>query len=190
VILDQLPIGERSSTGRVMLYAGRLLPLKGVSLAILALERLRGWRLIVCGNGSDSMRLRALARDRQLGDRVDFRGWVERTEVLRVMREEASVFVFPSLHDEAGWVVVEAMASGLPVVYLSVGGPPILAGCATSVTPAGTRTTVELIAQRVVEATETDRDKLRARASEFLLEERLERLAHILRAHHLVEFCQ
>ena len=59
------------------------------------------------------------------------------------------MFVFPSLHDEAGWVVVEAMACGLPVVSLDVGGPPILAGDAMVVAPAGMRVTAERIAQRV-----------------------------------------
>jgi glycosyltransferase involved in cell wall biosynthesis len=40
----------------------------------------------------------------------------------------ANVFLFPSLHDEAGWVVLEAFANGLPVICLDVGGPPVLGG--------------------------------------------------------------
>jgi glycosyltransferase involved in cell wall biosynthesis len=186
VILERLPNETRHTTRRVMLFAGRLLPLKGVALAILALEGLPEWRLIVCGHGPDSVRLRRLTKDRGLGDRVDFRGWVVRGEVLRMMREEASVFVFPSLHDEAGWVVVEAMASGLPVVCLDVGGPPILAGSRGTVAPAGTRVTAERIAQRVLEATEADAESTRERASEFLLERRLARLKHLLQAQERV----
>jgi glycosyltransferase involved in cell wall biosynthesis len=180
VVLERLPSATRHDTRRVMLFAGRLLPLKGVALAIRALEGLPGWRLIVCGDGSDYGRLKRLASDRGLGDRVDFRGWVERGEVLRTMREEASVFVFPSLHDEAGWVVVEAMASGLPVVCLDLGGPPILAGSRMAVAPAGTRVTAERIAQRVLEATEANSEIVRERAREFLVQQRLVRLEQVL----------
>ena len=84
---------------RTMLFAGRLLPFKGVSLAIEALARLRGWRLIVCGEGPDEERLRGLAQRLGVMDRVDFRGWVDREELARIMRNETDVFVFPSLHD-------------------------------------------------------------------------------------------
>ena len=115
-------------TPRVMLFAGRLLPLKGVWLAIRALEWLTEWRLVICGDGPDYRRLRRFAARRGCASRVDFRGWVEREALLRVMREEASVFMFPSFHDQSPWVVVEAMASGLPIVCIDRGGPPLLAG--------------------------------------------------------------
>jgi glycosyltransferase involved in cell wall biosynthesis len=75
---------------------------------------------------------------------------------------------------------VEAMASGLPVVCLDLGGPPILAGGGGAVAPADTRVTAERIAQRVLEATEADAESTRERASEFLLERRLARLEHLV----------
>jgi glycosyltransferase involved in cell wall biosynthesis len=53
------------------------------------------------------------------------------------MREEADVFLFPSLHDEGSWVVAEAVASGLPVVCLDRGGPPVLGGRAVHATTRG-----------------------------------------------------
>src|SRR5581483_3998037 len=109
------------------------------------------------------------------------RGWIEREEVLRVMREEASVFVFPSLHDEAGWVVVEAMAAGLPVVCLDLGGPPVLAGRGLVVSPGGQRATAERIAQRVLGAAEADSEVIRERARAFLVHARLARLEQLLR---------
>jgi glycosyltransferase involved in cell wall biosynthesis len=141
----------------------------------------------VCGDGPDASRLRLLARARGLEDRVEFRGWVERAEVLRTMREEASVFVFPSLHDEAGWVVAEAMASGLPVVCLDLGGPPTLAGRRMAVKPAGSKVTAERIAQRVLKAaTETNPESIRERASECLFGKRLDRLETLLRTRRLL----
>jgi glycosyltransferase involved in cell wall biosynthesis len=61
-------------------------------------------------------------------DRVEFLGWVGRSDVHRIMRDRAHAFVFPSLHDDAPWVVGEAVAHGLPVVCLDRGGTPIIAG--------------------------------------------------------------
>ena len=47
------------------------------------------------------------------------------------MRQDASVFLFPSVHDDAPWVVAEAAAQGLPVVCIQRGGPPLLQGSAS-----------------------------------------------------------
>ena len=106
-----------------MLFAGRLVPWKGASLAIEVLRLLPEWRLIVCGRGPDEERLIRLARKRQVQERIDFRGWVPPAELEQIMENEASVLVFPSLHDEGGWVVVEAATHGLPTVALDRGGP-------------------------------------------------------------------
>jgi glycosyltransferase involved in cell wall biosynthesis len=122
------PLAERSDRGGTALYAGRLVPWKGMFLALRAMRQLPGWRLVVCGKGGDEARLRRLARRLGVADRVDFRGFVAREELLKLMREDADVLLFPSLHDEAGWVVVEARACRLPVVCVARGGPPILGG--------------------------------------------------------------
>jgi glycosyltransferase involved in cell wall biosynthesis len=134
-VLDSRPPGRDRRPGPpTALFVGRLIAWKGVHLAIRALAELPEWRLLVCGTGTQEARLRALAAELGLDDRIDFLGWQERDEVLRLMRESADVLVFPSLHDEAGMVVVEAGASGLPVVCLDRGGPPALGGLAV---PAG-----------------------------------------------------
>lgn len=112
----------------VAMFAGRLIPLKGVVLGIRAIARLPGWRFVIAGSGPDEPRLRGLATRLGVADRVEFRGWVAREAVLRAMREEADLFLFPSFHDEGGWAVGEALAAGLPVVCLDRGGPPIVGG--------------------------------------------------------------
>ncbi len=112
----------------VAMFAGRLVPLKGWRLALKTIAGLPGWRLIVCGDGPDEPDARALARKLGIEDRVEFRGWLERDDVLKVMAEEADVLLFPSLHDEAGLAVAEAAAIGLPIVCLDRGGPPVIAG--------------------------------------------------------------
>ena len=179
-VLEQLPLGGRQDGRPVMLFAGRLLAWKGVSLAIRSLEHLPGWHLIVCGEGPDLKRLRRQTERRGLSSRVEFRGWVERDALLRTMRTEASVFVFPSLHDDAPWVVVEAMACGLPVVALNRGGPPVLAGSRTMVEPSNPCATSKRFAHRVLEMTEADSQASRERADEFLEAARLAQLKLLL----------
>ncbi|HEV2756063.1 MAG TPA: glycosyltransferase [Actinomycetota bacterium] len=147
VIFDGEPVRERTPPGGApgrALLAARLLPWKGAALAIEAVAALPGWTLDICGTGPDEARLRRLADRHGVADRVTFHGWVERNVVLSLMGE-ASVFVLPSMHDEAGWVVVEALAGGLPVVCLARGGPPLLGG--TPVPLAGHRETVARLAE-------------------------------------------
>jgi glycosyltransferase involved in cell wall biosynthesis len=120
-----LPRPRQSNQPPRALFAGWLLPLKGVSLAIRTIALLSGWQLTVCGDGPDAGRLRSLAQQLGVADRVTFLGWQPRAEVMRLMHE-CDVFLFPSLHDEGSWVTAEALASGLPVVSLDRGGPPVL----------------------------------------------------------------
>ena len=127
------------------MFAGRLLPLKGAWLAIRAMVELPEWHLLICGDGPDGSRLRALARECGVASRVTFVGWQPRAEVFRLMLEEADVFLFPSLHDEGSWVVAEAVACGLPVVCLDRGGPPVLGG--TPVHATTRRATVHALAE-------------------------------------------
>jgi glycosyltransferase involved in cell wall biosynthesis len=130
VIRDEL-IGVATSPVRTgpptIIYAGRLEPWKGVFLCLRVLALLPGWRLVVCGSGDDEQRLRRLALRLGVVDRVDWRGWLPQEEVLHRMAE-ADVFLFASLHEDAGAVVAEARAMGLPVVCLARGGPALLAG--------------------------------------------------------------
>ena len=114
-----------SAEDRVAVFAGRLLPWKGVALAIHALQQAPAWRLVICGAGSDEDRLKQMAGELGLASRVEFRGWLDPSEVQRQMHQ-APVFMFPSLHDEAGWVVVEALEAQMAVLLLDCGGPPVL----------------------------------------------------------------
>ena len=115
-----------------MLFAGRLLPLKGGALAIQTMRYLTAWQLVVCGEGPDETRLRRLANELGVADRVDFRGWLRRDDLLGLMRDEASVLLFPSLHDQAPWIVGEALTMGVPAICLDQGGAPALGATCVS----------------------------------------------------------
>jgi glycosyltransferase involved in cell wall biosynthesis len=157
------------------LFAGRVQLWKGPHLAIEAIARLDSWRLLVCGEGPATEGLRRLAARLGIAHRVEFLGSVSRGRLHEIMLQ-ADVMLFPSLHDEGGWVVSEALASGLPVVCLDRGGPAGLGG--TPVRSGTERETVERLAQavresrgRVVEAEPRD-FATRTAALRALLEER------------------
>jgi glycosyltransferase involved in cell wall biosynthesis len=84
-------------------------------------------RLVVAGEGPQRKHLEALAAHLGLDGRVVFTGAIPRLELLDLFAR-SDVLLFPSLHDEAGFVVVEAMAQGAVPIVLDVGGPGSLVG--------------------------------------------------------------
>lgn len=112
---------------RVAVYAGRLLGLKGLRLAIAALTRPAAtrWSLEIFGDGPMRRRLERQASRASLGDRVRFHGHRPRVEVQAALAR-ADVLLFPSIRDAAGWSVAEATAVGCPVVALDLAGPAAL----------------------------------------------------------------
>ena len=113
---------------RIVLFVGRLEPLKGVDILINAASLLESdvdcSVLIVGGDGADGAqlaRLRALARERGVEERIAFAGAVDH-EKLPLYYSAADICVVPSHYESFGLVAVEAMASGLPVVASRVGG--------------------------------------------------------------------
>ncbi|MFS2242885.1 glycosyltransferase family 4 protein [Microbacterium sp. OR16] len=125
----EIPEHRGSEDGHTAVFAGRLLAWKGAALAIEAIAQraASGWRLIVLGEGYELPRLRRLAHSLGVPERVDFRGHVSREVTLQTLAG-SDALLFPSMHDQAGWIVGEASAMGLPVVCLDLGGPPTLAG--------------------------------------------------------------
>jgi glycosyltransferase involved in cell wall biosynthesis len=154
------------SSPPTMLFAGRLVPWKGGALAVQTLARLPRWRLVVCGAGPDEPRLRRIAERAGVSDRIEFRGWVRRTDLEGVMGREADVLLCPSLREEAGLVVAEASAVGLPVVCLDRGGPPLLG--ATCVPVSSPAATVRALAAAVVRARVNEPDPPVARNEKAL----------------------
>jgi glycosyltransferase involved in cell wall biosynthesis/predicted metal-dependent phosphoesterase TrpH len=104
-----------------VLYSGRITREKGVDLLaeafLLARERNPRLQLVLAGGGPEEERLRE-----RLGDAVTFLGWLEGTELARVYAC-ADLFFFPSATDTFGQVILEAQASGLPVLAVAAGGP-------------------------------------------------------------------
>lgn len=120
------PAGRRD--GFRLLYVGRFDPIKGLPLALEALRILLGiapsTTLELVGEGPERKRLEALAKRLGVADRLVWTPWSPRPEIFEKMRR-SDVFLFPSMRDGGGAVVVEAMANGLPVVCLDLAGPAL-----------------------------------------------------------------
>ncbi len=107
-----------------VLYAGRLTQEKGIEL--LAAGFLNAHRrdprlhLVLAGGGPEESQLRS-----HLGEHATFLGWLER-EALAQTYASADVFLFASQTDTFGQVLLEAQASGLPIIAVDEGGPTSL----------------------------------------------------------------
>lgn len=113
---------------RIVLFVGRLEPLKGADILINAAAMLDSdiecGVLIVGGDrGSHAHveQLKSLARQQGIEQRVAFVGAIDH-DLLPLYYSAADVCVVPSHHESFGLVAVEAMASGTPVVASRVGG--------------------------------------------------------------------
>lgn len=118
----------RAEQPKTAIFVGRLTAWKGarLALAVLAHPLAAGWRLRVFGEGHERSALEQLSGDLGVADRVDFVGHRPRAEVLAAFAA-ADALLFPSFHDQAGWVAAEASSVGCNVVCLPLGGPPLLA---------------------------------------------------------------
>ena len=103
-----------------VLYVGRLGREKGVIELLRAAARSREpWRLRLIGRGPIELRLRRLAENLGLGERVQWRPYVaDRAELARAYAG-ARVVVMPGAHETFGLVGFEAAASGASVVTCS-----------------------------------------------------------------------
>jgi glycosyltransferase involved in cell wall biosynthesis len=128
---DDLPIESGVSKGAEcsFLYVGRLIYWKGLHLALAALAEARlscpSVTLIVVGAGPDEKWLRAESVRLGVSDIVEWHTWLPQSEVMEMYKRHYA-FLFPSLHDSSGNVVLESLAAGLPVVCLDLGGPAMI----------------------------------------------------------------
>jgi glycosyltransferase involved in cell wall biosynthesis len=123
--VDVDAVTPKTEPGGPVVYAGRLSPEKGVDVLIEAMARLGCGRLAVAGEGTDRPRLERLANSRAPG-RVQFHGWLPKAKMLKLIRS-GTVLAVPSRSQEnQPLVVLEAFASGVPVVGSALGGLPEL----------------------------------------------------------------
>ncbi|MFH1863501.1 MAG: glycosyltransferase family 4 protein, partial [bacterium] len=124
--LDLLSLKEKSNDKFRVLSAGKLLTIKGFSLSIKAFkifsDKVSDTEFTIIGNGTEFSHLQSLVSKLKIQEKVQFKKWVPREEFLKKLTD-CDVFLFPSLRDGGGAVVVEAMAAGKPVICLDIAGP-------------------------------------------------------------------
>jgi glycosyltransferase involved in cell wall biosynthesis len=116
-----------------LLSIGRLIEKKGFKFLIEACHLLHvsGLPLIchIVGEGPELASLQEAIQQRQLSEVVHLPGPLPQTDIVKMLAQ-SSIFVFPAIHDSVGdtdnlpTVLIEAMASGLPVVATKVAGIP------------------------------------------------------------------
>lgn len=115
-----------------ILYIGRMIPEKGVHIAISAIGHLvnqldvKNVQFDLFGNGSDAYieNLKNLIQSLKIEKHVKFHGKVDRSQLLKIY-QDYDLFLLPSIFREPfGVVLIEAMAKGVPVVATDTGGIP------------------------------------------------------------------
>jgi glycosyltransferase involved in cell wall biosynthesis len=135
---ERFPIADRwpEPAGRFRFVTiGRIVPYKGLGLTLEAIRRspaLRQCELIVIGDGPDRPVHERFVAEHGLQGCVTFRGQVPQAELAAEMRR-SQAFVFPSLREFGGGVVLEAMACALPCLVVDYGGPGELVSESTGI---------------------------------------------------------
>jgi O-antigen biosynthesis protein len=125
---------RRAYAGASLLYVGRIAPSKGLGVLVEALTHLPDAHLVIVGDDRDVYGVEA-ARCRELADRLGvaarlrFLGQLS-DEALAEEYRKADVLVIPSRHEGYCLPVIEAMASGLPVVAARTSALPETVGAA------------------------------------------------------------
>jgi len=114
---------NRDWTPPHILSVGRVVYQKGFDLAMQALSQLKDleWTWTIAGDGPQMATLKAMAEGFGIQERVHFTGWLS-SEQLKEQYAAANVFLFPSRHEGMPNAVLEAMASGLPVIASQIAG--------------------------------------------------------------------
>lgn len=112
---------------KVILFVGRIEPLKGIDRLLVAISYLKKWprlRLVIIGGDGSSRpelaRLKALAQELNIENKVSFPGSVPQKR-LPLFYSAADACVVPSYYESFGMVILESLACGTPVVATSVG---------------------------------------------------------------------
>lgn len=125
--LCQIPF--RDTAPFRVLSAGSLLHWKGYHLGMAAFalfsRSFPGSEYWIAGNGPERERLEEQAHALEIAQQVRFWGKVSREQLWNDLMPQCDTLLHPSLHDSGGWITLEAMAAGRPVICLDLGGPAL-----------------------------------------------------------------
>jgi glycosyltransferase involved in cell wall biosynthesis len=133
------------------LFLGRLVYWKRLDIALHALTKVPEATLLVIGDGEMRDTWQQLSRKLKIEDRVSFLGWQPHEQCAHYVAQSGAL-ILPSVYECGGAVVLEAMASGRPVIATRWGGPAdyLNESCGILVDPDGDAGMVEHFAQAMV----------------------------------------
>jgi glycosyltransferase involved in cell wall biosynthesis len=109
-------------TEKIILYSGRIDPIKGLDYLCLAMnglvKKIPGCRLVIAGNGNYDQLIQSA---RNFSANISYLGFIPFEDVV-ALYHEADVGVIPSLEEHCSYVALEMLHSGLPVVASNLGG--------------------------------------------------------------------
>jgi len=114
--MDHDVVADKTQSVVQFVFAGRLTPQKNLLFLLEVLSGVdRDFKLVVLGEGPQESQARQFVREHKLTDRVVFRGWVGRDEVLDTMRH-SHFLLMPSLKEGMPVAGLHAYACGLPII--------------------------------------------------------------------------
>ncbi len=157
-----------------VLFVGRFLYWKGIHLGLQAFAQLYhkipSSRFTVIGSGREQSWLLRLTEELGITEVVDWIPWIKRNELSSAYLEH-DIFLFPSLRDSGGMVVIEALSHSLPVVCLNSGGPGVIVdetcGRVITIDGLGEETVIQSLSNTLIELAENS--ELRHRLSQGAL---------------------
>ncbi len=123
-----------SDTHKIMIigYIGRLVEGKGLEDLLMAVANFSAkggptfsWKLLIFGNGPLEKKIRKMAEELKIEDKIEWREFVSYTKVPEAL-SQIDIFVYPSWHEGFGRSIMEALAMEKTVVATNVGGIPDL----------------------------------------------------------------
>jgi len=181
-----LPAASRSDSPYRILFIGLLEKVKGVDVLLHALAELlktggKDVRLSIAGSGSSEIEYRILSEELDLSGHVEFLGKISREKVRDEM-QKASVFVLPSRFEAFGVVLIEAMATGCPVVSTYSGGPAHIVSddCGLLVQPDDSMELAKALGKIRQDYKSYDPEKIRKQATERYSGEKIREAYEVL----------
>jgi len=130
------PKKDKARASCQFLFVGRLVPYKCahvvISAFIKSVELRNKHQLNIVGDGPERESLQKLIDDNKLNKCIKIVGWKNQTEVAQYMAD-SDVFVFPTIREVGGNVILEAMSAGLPSIVPNYGGPSELIDDSTGI---------------------------------------------------------
>jgi len=122
-------VASKTSEKFKILFVGRFLYWKGMHLGLRAIaevaKQFPDIHLTMVGEGPEESDWKKQAQQLGIASKTEWIPWLSKQDLIKSYQTH-HLFLFPSLHDSGGMVIIEALAQGLPVVCLDLGGPGVI----------------------------------------------------------------